>query len=111
MMEAEIELETDKEIDIITKVFAAFSYLGILCFIPLMMNRNSQYIYFHARQGLIIWMWSVLSVIMLYIPGVGKWIFSSSAFPILILSAIGLTSVFLGKQWKIPFIHTLSTKL
>jgi len=91
------------------RMLAIMSYLGILCFVPLMRGRDDEFVYFHARQGLIIWMLGVVGIFSLYIPGLGKWMFTTSLFFVLVLSIIGVISALLHRAWKLPMIHTLST--
>ncbi|CAK0765428.1 putative Magnetosome protein MamF [Gammaproteobacteria bacterium] len=45
-----------------SKMLACMSYLGILALVPLVLNRDDDYISFHARQGVVIWMWEVLAI-------------------------------------------------
>lgn len=91
-------------------VMAAFSYLGVLCFVPLLFNRDDPFVGFHARQGLVLWAWGVLALFALGLPGAG-WFFRTSVSMVSMLSVIGLISVSLGKTWRFPFIHDLSEKL
>ncbi|CAK0765543.1 putative Magnetosome protein MamF [Gammaproteobacteria bacterium] len=93
------------------KIMALFSYLGILCLIPLIFNTDDRYVAFHARQGLVLWMWGVLSIFSLYIPGVGVYFFSCSSFLILVASGYGLVAVLFDRWWKIPGIFALTKKL
>jgi uncharacterized membrane protein len=90
-------------------MLAAMSYMGILCFVPLMMNRDDEFIYFHAKQGLVIWIWGVLALFALHLPGFGKWFFSISAVAVIILSVIGVVAVLLRKAWKLPLVHTIAS--
>ena len=69
-----------------TRLMATMSYLGILCLVPLVMNGKNEFVYFHARQGLIIWIWSVLAIFALYVPGVGPWFSGVSALAVVVLS-------------------------
>ncbi|MEI6986849.1 MAG: hypothetical protein WCK65_12040 [Rhodospirillaceae bacterium] len=94
-----------------SKVMAAFSYLGILCFVPLLLNRDDEYVQFHARQGLVLWMWGVLAIFALSLPGIGKWFFSFSGLSIMALSALGLVSVLLQRAWRLPVIYQVSERL
>ncbi|HEB73389.1 MAG TPA: hypothetical protein ENI77_12330 [Nitrospirae bacterium] len=80
------------------------SYLGILCLVPLILNRDDEYVAFHARQGLVLWIWGVLAIFGLYVPVLGPMFFSVSALLIILFSIIGLLSVSLTKAWKIPVI-------
>ena len=45
-----------------TTVMAALSYLSVLCFVPLLVDRDYEFVYFHAKQGLVIWMCGVLAL-------------------------------------------------
>ena len=94
-----------------SRVLALMSYLGVLVFVPLVTNRDDEYVHFHARQGLVIWAFGVLAIFMLYVPGLGKLVFSFLAMVVLIYSAIGIVSVLLHKAWKLPIVGTLATKL
>jgi uncharacterized membrane protein len=86
------------------RTLAFISYLGILCLVPLIINRDDEYVAFHARQGLVLWMWGVLAIFGLSLPVVGQFFFSVSAMAIMIFSIIGMVSVALSKAWKFPFI-------
>ncbi|CAK0756006.1 Magnetosome protein MamF [Azospirillaceae bacterium] len=94
-----------------SRVFAAFSYLGILCFVPLLMNRNDEFVQFHARQGLVLWMWGVFALFTLGLPGIGKWFFGFSGMMIMMYSGVGLLAVLLEKAWKLPLICKLAERL
>ncbi|CAK0757199.1 Magnetosome protein MmsF [Azospirillaceae bacterium] len=92
------------------RLMAALSYLGILCFVPVLFGREDPFVQFHARQGIVIWAWSVLALMSLSLPGLG-WFFHFSSSFIVIMSAIGLLSVFLRQTWQFPLIHDLAKKL
>ncbi len=87
-----------------SRFLAFISYLGILCLVPLVINNDDEYVDFHARQGLILWMWGVLAIFGLYVPVAGQMFFRVSALLIMIFSMIGLISVALTRAWKIPVI-------
>ncbi|MBF0626955.1 MAG: hypothetical protein HQL91_01920 [Magnetococcales bacterium] len=87
-----------------TKMLAAMSYLGILSLVPLVVNREDPYVRFHARQGIVLWMWEVLAIYSLVIPGVGRAFFGISSLLCFLFSVIGLVSVFTGRAWKLPLV-------
>ena len=93
------------------RVMAAFSYLGILCFVPLLLDRDDEFVQFHARQGLVLWMWGVLAIFALSLPGIGKWFFSFSGLSIMAFSALGLVAAALRRAWKLPLIHVVAERL
>ncbi|MBF0339552.1 MAG: hypothetical protein HQL95_01145 [Magnetococcales bacterium] len=87
-----------------TRMLAAMSYLGILSLVPLVVNRDDSYVRFHARQGIVLWMWEVLAIYSLVFPGLGRLFFGISSLLCFVFSVIGLISVFTGRAWKLPLI-------
>ena len=94
-----------------SQLLGALSYLGILCFVPLMVSRDDEFVYFHAKQGLVLWMWSVLAMFALHLPGIGKWLFGFSSTAVVIFSLAGLASVALRRTWKLPLIQSVAAKI
>ncbi|MBF0621345.1 MAG: hypothetical protein HQL54_05410 [Magnetococcales bacterium] len=90
---------------------AMLSYLSVLCVVPLVLNKEDEYVYFHARQGLVLWIWGVISIFAMHIPVIGPFFFSFSATVIAALSLIGMVSVVLGRAWRLPIIYILSSRL
>ncbi|MEO5330447.1 MAG: hypothetical protein H7839_00370 [Magnetococcus sp. YQC-5] len=93
------------------KPMALLSYLGMMCLVPLIFCRNDAFVHFHARQGLVLWVWGVLAIFSLHLPIIGLFFFSGSVFAITLLSLVGLISVLLSKTWSIPVLGTLAQKL
>ena len=87
------------------------SYLGILCFVPLFTNKDDEYVGFHAKQGLVIWMFGVLGIFALYLPSFGKFLFSAAVLTVVVYSAFGVVSVLLNRAWKLPVVHSVATYL
>ncbi len=94
-----------------TQLMAALSYLGILCFVPLLMSKDDEYVYFHAKQGLVLWMWSVLAMFALHLPGLGKWLFGFSSMAVVVLSVAGLASVVFHRAWRLPLISSVASAI
>ena len=94
-----------------SRLMAIMSYLGILVFVPLLRNKGDEFVHFHAKQGLVIWMWGVIGIFSLYLPGLGKFLFSFSLMMVMVFSIIGILSAVLNRAWKLPLIHPISTFL
>ena len=92
-----------------TKVMSVLSYLGVLCFVPLLLGHGNRFINFHARQGLVIWTWGVVALLLFPLP-LGRPLFMISSIAIMIMSAIGLLSVVLGQTWRLPVVYELAEK-
>ena len=94
-----------------SRLLAILSYMGVLCLVPLATSKKDPYVAFHARQGVVIWMWEVLAVYTLMLPGVGKIFFNFTSIACLILSTIGMLAVLLGRAWRLPLVGSLAGKL
>lgn len=93
-----------------TLAFALLSYLGLLCFIPLLSNRDDEFIAFHAKQGLVLWLWAMVALLGVVVPGIGQTFFQISLLAIPVFSVAGLISVALGKRWTLPLVHALTKR-
>ncbi|MBF0584514.1 MAG: hypothetical protein HQL80_09815 [Magnetococcales bacterium] len=100
-----------REMGTSARVLAAMSYLGVLSLVPLVMNRNDSYVQFHARQGVVLWMWEVLAIYTLLVPGLGQLFFRVTSIACLLLSVVGIVSVLLGRAWKFPIIGDWAARL
>lgn len=82
---------------------AVLSYVWILFLIPLMMKRNSKFCQLHAKQGLVLFIASLVA----WFPFFG-WIIGIA---VLITSLVGILKVLNGEYWKIPYVHEWSEKI
>jgi uncharacterized membrane protein len=103
--------ETVREQD---KVMLILSYLGILSLIPLLTVKDSDYVKWHAKQGLVMGLTTIVLVIlgavfgMLGILGavmscglwIGWWV----------LDIMAMVKGVKGQRWRIPVVADLSEK-
>jgi uncharacterized membrane protein len=85
------------------KTVAALSYIWLLFLIPLILKRNSKFCQFHAKQGLILFILSLLS----WFPVIG-WLIGLA---IIVVSVVGIIKALSGEEWKIPYLYDLSAKI
>ena len=90
------------------KVFAILSYLSILCIIPLILKKDNDFVLFHSKQGLVIFVGEVaifiLSIVM-------PWIIRPGMFILLVLSFLGFIAVLKGHYLKLPIVAEIATKI
>lgn len=84
------------------KTIAVLSYLGILCLIPLLLKKDSEFVKFHAKQGLVL----LIGWFLVWIPFLG-WILG---IVLLVLSIMGIMNVLNLKREKLPIIGDLAEK-
>lgn len=93
------------------KLFAAIGYLGILCFVPLFLKKDSLYAQFHGRQALVLFIAEIIVSFVNIIPFLGQliWFFGSIVF--LIVSVMGIIKAWQGECWEIPLISGYARKI
>lgn len=85
------------------KLWAVLSYLGILVLIPLLGKKESAFVQFHAKQGLIM----LFGWIVSWFPVFG-WAIGIVMF---VFSVIGIVNVLNGEKKKLPMVGDLAEKI
>lgn len=87
------------------KALAAISYIWILFLIPLLAKKDSNFAQFHARQGLALFVLSVIIYAASMIPVIGWFLISwLGSILLLVLFIIGLINALSGKCAELPWI-------
>lgn len=98
------------------KVLALFAYLEILFLIPLLAAPNSPYARFHANQGLVLFLTSIISgvvmgvlaVILIWIPVAGVILIAvlgaAISICMFIFMILGIVNAVTGKAKELPII-------
>lgn len=86
------------------KVSAALSYVGILCFVPLIFKRHSSFAHFHAKQGFLLFLIELVSASFFLL-----------LWPVFLLaiffSVLGISQTLHGKFWRLPLLSRFVEKL
>lgn len=93
------------------RLLAMLSYVGILSIVPLVISGNNSYIQFHARQGIVLWLWELLAICTLLFPVAGTFFFQLSVIICTLLSVVGMVSALLGRAWQLPVVSRIATIL
>jgi len=84
-------------------ITAALSYISILSVIIYILRKDSEYIAFHAKQGMVIFGLSLIGTF----PLLGWPIFALA----LVLMAVGATKAYKGEKYKMPVISEFASKI
>jgi fumarate reductase subunit D len=99
--------ETVREQD---KVMLILSYLGILSLIPLLTVKDSEYVKWHAKQGLTLSLGAfVVMLVLAFVPIVGL-VNCLLAPGTLVVAIMSILKALKGERWRIPVIADLSEK-
>ena len=92
------------------KIMLVLAYLGILALIPLLTVKDSDFVKWHAKQGLVLGLGGgIIATIIGMIPVVG--LISCLMMPaILVLCVMGIIKAMGGQRWRIPLVADLADK-
>lgn len=106
-IESVSQKETVREQD---KIHLILSYFGILCLIPLLTVKDSPFVQFHAKQGVVLLIAFVAVSIISIIPLIG-WIVGCAGFIAgLVFAIMGIVKALAGERWVIPVIGQFASK-
>ncbi len=88
------------------KSIAAVGYIWILCFIPLLLKRDSKFAQFHAKQALVLFIVEVIVGFIVWVPFIG-WILGLA---VLVLAIMGILQALQGNYWEMPLIGQFAKK-
>lgn len=95
-----------------TNIMALISYLGPLCLIPILTREKEEFVVFHSKQGLVLFVgemagWIIFSLIVPFLSFVGNLL----GVCWLVLSIIGIINVSRNEKKEIPFIGKFAGKV
>ncbi|MDQ5882661.1 MAG: hypothetical protein QG648_13 [Patescibacteria group bacterium] len=119
----ETKTEEKKETSSIdeNKLWGILSYISLLCLIPLLTKKDNDFVYFHAKQGLVlfgaeiivyivssilrasIWSWGVLSILNV--------VFTLLNLGLVVLAILGIVNVIQNQKKELPLIGKLAQSL
>ena len=90
------------------KIFAILAYLSLLCIVPLIMKKENDFVLFHGKQGLVIFVGEVaVFIISIIFP----WLLKPGVFILLVASFLGIIAVLKGQYLKLPIITEIADKI
>jgi uncharacterized membrane protein len=92
------------------KIMLVLAYLGILSLIPLLTVKDSDYVKWHAKQGLVLGLGGGVAIsIIAMIPVVGLSVCLLGP-GLLVLCIMGIIKAMGGQRWRIPLAADLADK-
>lgn len=88
------------------KLIAALAYLWILCFVPLLLKKDSKFAYEHGKQGLVMFIVGLLGMFIFWIPLIG-WLLWLA---VVILNIVAIIKALQGEFWEIPLFGQFRNK-
>ena len=105
-MPAEVNFSKEDVLD--GKMYAVLAYLSIFCIVPLIIKKNNLFVLKHGRQGLVIF---VAEVATLVISIVLPWCFRPFLFILFGFSFWGMLAAIRGQWVELPFVARIAEKI
>lgn len=93
------------------KFFAVISYISFLCIVSLILKKNNKFALYHAKQGLVLFIFEVISFILSIIPILGWLIKTFGIVVFAIFSIWGMLQSLMGKYNRFPIISTIADQI
>lgn len=93
------------------KIMLVLAYLGIFCLFPLLTVKDSEYVKWHAKQGLALMIVEIASAIVNFLPGIGQCVFALLFLGFCVVSVLGIVKAMAPARWEIPGVAALAKKL
>ena len=90
------------------RIFALLSYCFVLCLIPLLKRKDNDFVLFHGRQGLALFLceMAVFIVSIIFVGVMKPFLFIFGLF-----SLWGMLKALQGERFKLPLIFSISEKI
>ena len=90
------------------KMYAVLAYLSIFCIVPLIIKKNNAFVLSHGRQGLVLF---VAEVATLVVSIVIHWVFRPFLFILFGFSFWGMVMAIRGQGVELPIIARIADKI
>lgn len=93
------------------KFFAVISYISFLCIIALLLKKDNKFALYHAKQGLVLFVFEVAAFIISIIPLFG-WLLKTLGLVIFSLFSIwGILQALMGNCERLPIVSDIAEKI
>lgn len=93
------------------RFFASISYVTFLCVISLGFKKNNKFALYHAKQGLVLFVFEVAAFILSILPFLGEIIKIAAIILFSLASLWGILQALAGRYARIPLISNIADKV
>ena len=93
------------------KFFAIISYISFLCIVALLLKKHNKFALYHAKHGLVLFVFEVAGFIISIIPILGWLIGSFGIVVICLVSIWGILQALMGNYSRIPLVSDIADKI
>jgi uncharacterized membrane protein len=94
------------------KILAALGYFWILFLIPLVAKKEDSFCLHHGKQGLVLFIFSLLVCLLDSLPVIGWLLILPVGWVIVVvLSVLGIINALRGEMWEMPYLGKYAKKI
>jgi len=93
------------------RFFAVISYISFLCVLSLVLKKENTFAIYHAKQGLVLFVFEVLAFILSMIPLLGGIIKIAGTLVFLLASLWGIAQSLSGNYSRIPLVSRIADNI
>jgi fumarate reductase subunit D len=93
------------------KFFAVISYISFLCIVSLVLKKENKFAVYHAKQGLVLFVFETASFILSVLPLLGVIVKTLGLLAFTLASVWGILQSLTGKYCKIPIVSAIADKI
>ena len=86
------------------------AYIPFLCFAPLLKMRDDPYVYFHARQGLVLFFLEIIAFVFSF-PHLSQLFWTAMIIGCIGAAVAGVLFAMQGRTYKLPLVGDLAERL
>ncbi len=94
------------------KIMLVLAYLGVLALIPLLTVKDSEFVRWHAKNGLTLGIAGLLIIVLvnLFLPVMGCFLWPLETIAFVVITVMAITRALRGERWRIPAITDIAEK-
>jgi uncharacterized membrane protein len=93
------------------KFFAIISYISFFCIVSLVLKKDNKFALYHAKHGLVLFVFEVAAFILSVIPVLGFLIRVLGLIVFTLVSLWGILQAMMGKSERIPVLSDIASKV
>lgn len=93
------------------KFFAVISYISFLCIVALILKKDNKFALYHAKQGLVLFVFEVICFIVSIIPFLGSILRIFGTVLFFCASLWGILQALMGNYNRFPFISKMADNI
>lgn len=107
----EKENQKEEKKSFMSRLWCIPAYVWVFSFIPYFIKRKNKFVYFHAKQGVVLFIAEIIFILISAIPILGQIVGILGLIFCTILSIRGMIAGLRGKEWVMPWLGRYTEKL